>query len=469
MQIEERDGAPERRILTAMIVDRDVLGRIADKWDKQGLFQSRWSNLIGGWCCDYFTAYGKAPRKSIESQFEQWAAGNNDKETVELVERFLESLSGEYSRLKKEINADYVTDQAGQYFNRVKLASLVESINDHLETGKVDEALATVTSHASVEIGKQAGVDVLHDADAIRRAFERRSDPIVKYPGALGNFFGDSLERDGFIAFVGPEKRGKTFWLLDVAWRAMRQGRKVAFFEVGDMSEGQILQRFMARASRRPIRATKHGHPVRWPIQIEHAPNGKQSTVESSEREYANDLTWEQAQAACEKITQRMGTEESLLRLSSHPNSTIAVSGIAALLQTWERQGWGPPDVVVIDYADVLSPPTGIRDVRDQTNAVWKQLRALSQQLHCLVVTATQADADSYKRDTMSMENFSEDKRKNAHVTGMVGINQTSAEKHLGLQRLNWLVLREGEFTSTTVCHVAGCLAAANPAILSTF
>jgi hypothetical protein len=85
------------------------------------------------------------------------------------------------------------------------------------------------------------------------------------------------------------------------------------------------------------------------------------------------------------------------------------------------------------------------------------------------VVTATQTDADSYDAKVLKRGNFSEDKRKYAHVTGMVGINQTDREKAEGLYRLNWVVLRELEFSESKCVWTAGCLAIGNPAIVSTF
>jgi hypothetical protein len=94
-------------------------------------------------------------------------------------------------------------------------------------------------------------------------------------------------------------------------------------------------------------------------------------------------------------------------------------------------------------------------------------MRALSQEIDCLVVTATQANAASYKSELMGRWNFSEDKRKLAHCTGMIGINATVKEQDRGIQRLNWIVLREGEFSYTKCVNVANCLAISNPAIRS--
>ena len=91
---------------------------------------------------------------------------------------------------------------------------------------------------------------------------------------------------------------------------------------------------------------------------------------------------------------------------------------------------------------------------RHRQNKIWKQLRSLSQERHCLVVTATQADAKSYESGLLHMKNFSEDKRKYGHVTAMYGLNQDKdgREKNIGLMRINEIVLREGDYnTSKTV------------------
>ncbi len=61
MQTEERDGSVERRILIALVTDRVVLARVASKWNWDGgLFASKWSNLVAGWCVDYHRRHAKA-------------------------------------------------------------------------------------------------------------------------------------------------------------------------------------------------------------------------------------------------------------------------------------------------------------------------------------------------------------------------------------------------------------------------
>jgi hypothetical protein len=146
----------------------------------------------------------------------------------------------------------------------------------------------------------------------------------------------------------------------------------------------------------------------------------------------------------------------------------LTVAAMRSLLLTEVRKGW-PVDAVFVDYADILAPPAGfVGDSREATNENWKQLRRLSQELHCLVVTATQTKATSYAAKGLDMTHFSEDKRKFAHVTGMVGINQDVDEKEAEVQRLNFVVRRERRFVTTRYCHVAGCLTLGNPAVRAT-
>jgi hypothetical protein len=273
------------------------------------------------------------------------------------------------------------------------------------------------------------------------------------------------LEREGLIAFLAPEKRGKSWMLLDMAFRAVLQRRKVAFFEVGDLSKNQIKRRFLSRVAGRPWRARDKDNPVRYPRKI--VIEDRKALVEADCKIFPKPMDYNEAWNACQKMMQeKVRSTDSYFKMFNHPNDSVTVGGLREQLRTLEYSGW-VPEVVVVDYADILAAPAGYKESRDGINATWKGLRRMSQELHCLVVTATQANATAYKSDSLDMTHYSEDKRKFAHVTGMIGINQSEDEKREGVQRLNWLVLREDEFYTSRYCYVASCLAMANPCVRS--
>lgn len=478
MKVEKFDGTAERTILTAMITNQAVLAAITSRWEGR-MFSSKWANLVGSWCVSHFNKYSQPPGRDIVSRFASWAETRRDKETVELIERFLESLSEEYEQEQVETNSQYVIDQASTYFNRVRLSNLAEAIQGDLDSGEIEKADDRITAYGRISLGEKCGVDIFRDPAEIRAAFvEDDEKPIIEYDQGLGDFFGNNLARDAFIAFMAPEKVGKSWWLIDIAWRAILQRRRVAFFEVGDMSANQVKRRFYSRMSKFPMYSPTRKWPavIKVPTSIRKPPAQASKSqfpmpiVEYEEEIFDKKLSSKISIAASERLAEkRIKSKDSFFRMACHPNSTINVKGIEAEILQYEREGWGTPDVVVIDYADILAPPAGNMEVRDQINTTWKQLRSLSQKLHCLVVTATQADAASYDKSLMSRINFSEDKRKLSHVTGVVGINVTGLEKEKGICRLNWIVLREGDYSPSRCCYVAGCLALGNPSICSVY
>jgi len=470
LKLKKRTASEERQILIGMIVDPIVLGRIAFKYQKQ-MFRSRFGNLIATWCVQYFHKYQKAPMKQIESLFESWSDKTQDKDLVRSTSTFLESLNGQYKKMERQSNSDFIIDMAGSYCNEVQVERLVESVQAHLDMGQSSEATQLVSDFNRIEMGVGQGIDILQDEEAIKAAFADTADSIVQYPGELGNFFKHTFSRDSFVAFMGPEGRGKSFWLMDVCYRAMLQRQKVAFFEVGDQSQNQIMRRLMIRAARHPRYPKDIDYPTKM-RQVQKVEDGVMVSgidVDTKIKNYTKKLNVKKAMKACQKVMkEKIRSEESYFRLSCHPNSTLKVEGIENIVQDWIRGGW-IPDVIAIDYADILNMDYQGLEGRDRINESWKRLRRLSQTYHCLVLTATQADAESYDRTTMSMRNFSEDKRKFAHVTAMLGLNQTGAEKKKSLMRLNYLKLRDDEFLQSKCIHVAGCLALGNPCVLSKF
>lgn len=469
MRIERIQGNEERRILTAMIVDSIALGRIAGKWERE-MFRSRWADIVGQWCVTYHNSYGKAPRKAIQGLFENWAAETQDKDTISMVEKFLVSLDGEYAALAKESNSDHIVDAAASHFTTVKLQKLFERGQADLDAGKASKAVERVLLFNKVEMGTASAVDLLHDDAALAAAFEGDAEDIIEYPGALGAFFKGQLARDAFIAFLAPEKRGKTFWLIDIGWQAMLQRKRVAWFAAGDMSERQMIRRFAIRAARRPLKSKEWPCEIKVPEAIRRRDGIIQ--IKHATKIYDAPLNLKQAREAFQEVSQfKVKSNDCYLKLETYPNSTLSVKMMDAQLTKWAQEGW-VADVVIVDYADILDESAalpGATAPRDATNASWKGMRRLSQTHHCLFITATQADAEGGVTELLRRNNFSEDKRKLAHVTGMAGINQSETEKKIGAYRLNWIVLREGDFTESQTVAVASCLALGNPAVKSCF
>lgn len=140
--------------------------------------------------------------------------------------------------------------------------------------------------------------------------------------------------------------------------------------------------------------------------------------------------------------------------MSTHANGTLSFGSINTILDKWEDADGFVADVILSDYMDIMASSSISKDFRHQENQKWKDARKLSQTarqgvLPCFI-SPTQADAGAYKSYRLQLDNYSEDKRKYAHVTAMYGLNQDplGREKRLGILRINEIIIREGEYSN---------------------
>jgi hypothetical protein len=469
MEVESFNSDIERRILIGMITEDTIISSVSSSWktsNHTGLFRNNIANLIGRWAVVHYNKYGTAIRESILSRFQSYQETNTNQSQTQQISDLLTSLDLEFENTTIQ-NKDYLIDQAGRYFTEVRLERIADRIKTGIQTGSLEDSLDAVNSFQRIELNTDLGIDPFRNESVVRQAFESNTEQLIHFnkqgEDDLSFFFGNAFSRDSLIGFLAGEKVGKSFALLDLSIRAMREKRKVVFFEVGDMSQNQVMMRFMQYVtglSRKSNFIAKI--PTRLEVDKKHNVEIDYHKVIVQEPLYVED-----AIERCRKIVAKQGKEE-LLRLSVHPSGSIGVPGIISRLDTWERSGW-IPDVIIIDYADLLAPVDSKQDKRYQVDDTWKRLRGLSQARHCLVVTATQADAASYKTKVLDKSNFSESKTKLAHVTGMIGINATPAEREQQIRRLNWIVRREEEYSELECLYIAGCLSVCRPMILGYF
>lgn len=456
MKLETRDGTAERRVLIQCLTNTHFLARVVGRIGENP-FRSQDSNILWEWSEKHYTKYKKAPQKNLEVIFESWEAHPDKKKGVE---RLLRSLDSQYQKDNKDV--DFSLDIAEKFFNQVRLERLKDELESSLRRGEVEEASNAALAFPKVNLRPTPYTDMLSDKELHSRAFKERHQTLIKYPGAAGVFFGNELAKDSFVAFMGSSKARKSYVLLDIAWRAFMQGRRVAYFQVGDLSKDQFTRRMQTRAMYRPFDAKIVKSPVDIQLPTDHR---GLASVEFELKEYEENATESQALKAIERARKRYKGD---FHLSYHPIKTISVPDIKNTVRQWSDDGWDA-EVVVVDYAGNLSPVSYKMDVVNQVSESWALLRQLSEERKCLVVTAQQSNKEGFSAWVLTRKNFSESKMILAHVTAFLGINQTDEEVGQGITRLNFVVRREGAFRETSCLYLATCLDRADMCVRSAF
>ncbi len=462
MRVERFDkGEIERRVLISMIVDTEVLAAIASKW-KHDQFTSTHLNTLAEICIRYWKRHKEAPGKSISTLFVQWSrARPRNKEVVAQIESLLAACSDDWVSRKEEVSPKYNIDLASELFRRIDLERLADGVQGCCADSKLDDAEKLLLDHKKQTLAESEATHITQDQDAIWAAFEGMRESLIKFTGARGQFFGGALSKGSFVAITAPEKKGKTWQLIDLAWEAMCQRKRVLFFSVGDMSRDQILPRFLVRAAKKPIQPGIVKYPIDFSVE------DGEPTVKFNPINFEDGLTREESWAAMQHIQNKVvKSERSFLDL--YCLNSVTMDKIWQIVEEKSFDGW-VPDVIVVDYADRITAVNKRQNARDEINEVWMRLRDLSLEFDCLVLTATQGSRKSYYAKYISMDHTSEDKRKQAHVTGMYGLTQTPEEKELGIMKLNWVVLREQPYVENRHLWTAQCLSLGQPCVLATF
>lgn len=480
----------ERQILIGLIMSDEYAEFFHPyKTDFLPMLQSASASMLAGWVLDYFERYSKTPKADMMAIFQEKVASKLfQKEKIEDIASILDGLSEEFERTV--FNHAFLIDHTKEYMKERSLLQLTENIKGAVQQGKLLDAQTLISGFEDpIKNETSFGVDLFDSPRILKEAFSESAHPLLRLHGALGEFMNSQLTRDAFVVFMAPEKRGKTFWLMELAMQAYKNGNNVAFFQCGDMTEAQFFRRVGIYLSKKSDKEEYCKNLYKPIIDCKENQNGSCNKKERENQsslfelgngepsfeelvtaidntpEYepcracknikhcvylkripdADPLTWKEA---WRNVKKWRGNHENNFKLSSHANKTLSIFEVKKILKCWQKESGFIPDVLVIDYMDLLinDPHERHQEVRHSINSIWQSARSLSQEYHVLLLSATQASASSYHKPLISIDDFSEDKRKYSHITAMYGLNTTPEEKKKGILRINELLLREGSF-----------------------
>jgi len=488
-RLRKVDVSLDRQIIIGMIVSDRFLKAVAAIY-RPDLLTAPFAVTVANWCLEHLKQYDKAPGSHIEDLFHSHQRAGMDDDQADLIESFLAGLSEEYERANK-FNVDYLLDQTERLFRQRAIKNLAEDIEAHLSHGELEEAEGMLTEFRRLERPVPNGIDPLKDMGAYQKAFESREEPLFQLPGAYGDMLNPHFIRGGFVGFLGKAKAGKTWRLIDIAMWATKARCNVAVFQLGDLSQDDYMVRqgvYLSGKSNDPrycgellvpvldcannqAATCREGNGRAEPIEAgelydmehqdwlyEHTPCSAcikrnrmafKGALWWSVRPPVQPLTWREAWKNTEKWAKRHRAKG--LRLAVYPNSSINVRGIEQQLDLWEQTEGFVPDVLILDYPDIMEPDDKRKEKRHQEDERWRLLRRVSQERHLCLITATQSNRGGFDDRDLSASDTSEDKRKLDHVTAFFAINQTEEEHERGVVRIANLLMREGKKSRSQV------------------
>lgn len=446
MKREKIDLLNEKDILVGLIVSDEFCKEISPIIDIKDL-QVDYSRVIVSWIKPYFEEFGKAPKTDILKLYRSHISEISNESLQNNILTFIEKLDEKYNNKR---NDAYAIQEAIKYLKSRNLQNLSQDIEAYITSGDIDKAESLITRYRKVEKESGESVDLLNDADIVRESFTEEQDKLFSFNGAYGRLVGD-IHREDFVAFLASMKVGKTFTLIDCGIEALKNGLNVVMFSL-EMSRTNMIKRVWKSLSGQVTEDVEITVP-------EFVQEGEKYRVEEKtvHKKASSILEVEKKQKSLKRLF-RGGN----LKIFAEPAYSMTVEKLETKLDDLNHNGF-IPDVIIIDYADIMLPSNSRLDYRNQLDDIWKRLRAMAQKRKCAVFTASQASRGAINKEATA-DMISEDIRKLAHVTSMVSISKDEYCKNHSLAMFSQLAVREGEPITERVIATQ-CLSLGRPVL----
>lgn len=417
-------GVIQENLLTLLSFD-DERSRIIRNTIDVGMFGAQYK-IIAARCYDYIDRYKRAPKAHLPDILDDKLNSDNKHE-----KELYRDIVGSMHDAREGINAEYVMGQLETFMRRQNLRSVAIDVTKALQRdteeslGEAEELLRNVQQQnlKLFDPGTR-----LSDKD---RALAFLEETQVAFPIGI-----PELDKRGFgptrkeqFLFIANAKRGKSWFLIHLAKMAATHRLKVAHITL-EMSEARSAQRyfqgFFAMSKRDETFKNTY---------FELDKLGRISGFEQSSVKPALSLDDPNIDSKLERRIKRAKRVLKNIYIKQFPTGHLTVPALRAYLDQLEQAERFTPDVIVIDYPDLMKIDPA--NARLSIDAIYKELRGIGVERNAAIVVVSQSHRASANAKTVRSDNVAEAYSKIAHADCIVTYSQTEAEHALGLARLH--------------------------------
>jgi hypothetical protein len=324
------------------------------------------------------------------------------------------------------VNETYVLSQITEFINSQLLKTAIIEAAGALKSGNLENARAILNTSSKQEVLTFNPGIFFADPNQSLKFLSEELDPFptgiqplddMKFGPAPGELF----------VILAPANKGKTSFLVHVGKTCVRSGLKVLHISL-EMSEEKMSRKyiqgmFALSTSKDEARIAKFEMDE---MNRFSSINFKTITIavidhkSDSRKIIANKLS---------KFKNRWR-----LYIKRFPTNGLTIQGLEAYLDSMERFLNYIPDLLILDYADLMQ--IGSSNVRIDTGIIYKELRRVAVERNLAIATASQSNRLAEDAKIITLKHLAEDYSKAATADNIVAYCQTQAESKIGLARL---------------------------------
>lgn len=416
---DKLSGSMQENLLTLLCYSQRTSFLIRNAVEVE-LFASPLYREIIGRVYDYLDQFKKPPGDHISDLLEDILTAK-DKE-AELCARLIEAVHAQH----EGVNEDYVISQLEKFIRRQRLRSSLIAASELSQEGQDEEAEVLLERGLRQRLQLFSPGITLTQGLKLAYAGTVRRDVIMTGIKELDAWhLGPG--RGELHILIGPAKRGKSWWLVNTLKRALLQRLKVAYITL-ELSEGQIISRAIQSIF------SMQKHQARVDVsRITADELGRFTRFDRKELKGRNAFSDKSTKKKVEQKLESMHFRDNVL-VKEFPTGMLTVDGLRAYLDALERAHNFIPDVVLLDYPDLMKIDT--KNYRLDLGVLYRELRGIAVERNIIMATVSQSNREGAGSKLVTDTHAAEDWSKIGTADTIFTYTQTLAEKELGLARL---------------------------------
>ena len=330
---------------------------------------------------NYREKYSVHPTEKIMTSILRTGIGNEPEPVQQQLRNFFARIS------KTQIeDSQYIIDTALDFCRKQKLKEAMLKSVKLLKNSSFDEISQVINDALKLGSDSNFGHDYIKDFE--QRFILKARNPISTGWKEIDEITHQGLGKGELGVVVAPTGAGKSMALVHLGAQALKAGKNVVYYTL-ELSDTVVASRFDSCITKVPL----------------------------------NDL-----HAFKEEIYEKVQLLEGKLVVKEYPTKSASSNTIKHHLERLANRGF-KPDMVLVDYGDLLRPTSTLREKRHELETIYEQLRALAQINGCCVWTASQTNRSGLNAEVITMESISEAFNKCIVADFIFSISRTAEDK----------------------------------------
>jgi hypothetical protein len=383
----------QSKVVASLITDVKFLEQVTEI-TKPAFFESQANQWIVDEVQNYFSEFRAVPTMEV---FKIKVGSIEDKALKQTV---VEQLKHVYLQIDANdipyVKKEYLTFAKNQ---KVKDA-LLKSV-DLLKAGNYDRIIETMMAASKVGVESDLGMDYIDEFELIMEDVKRNS--VSTGWEVIDELMDGGLGPGELGVVMAPSGIGKSWFLSKIACSALQRGKNVLHYSL-ELSESYVGQRYTT---------------ILTGIQ----------TSEHKERK--------------DEIIRKIKGTPGRVRIKYYPPQFASSKTLAAHIEKLKQIGFAP-DLIIIDYADLLKSGSNRDGLYAELGGIYEELRGLSGEHSIPIWTATQTNRAAIDHEVIQADSVGDSYKKVQTADFIMSVSRKTKDKLSNTGRIHIVKNRFG-------------------------